>query len=87
MNTCGLPVDDVLISHAARMVLTLRYHKHISSEDRQLRVFWVIYALEKQGACHSRIASVSSPHLSPTRQSYYFVPRLVRQLERAASIS
>ncbi|CAH0021153.1 unnamed protein product [Clonostachys rhizophaga] len=58
MNTCGLPVDDVLISHAARMVLTLRYHKHISSEDRQLRVFWVIYALEKQGACHSRIASL-----------------------------
>ncbi|CAG9953533.1 unnamed protein product [Clonostachys rosea f. rosea IK726] len=58
MNTCGLPVDDVLISHAARMVLTLRYHKHINSEDRQLRVFWVIYALEKQGACHSRIASL-----------------------------
>lgn len=59
MNLCGLQISDTLISQAARMVVTLRYHKDIVSEPKHLRVFWVIYALEKQQAIHGRTCSVS----------------------------
>ncbi|CAH0047768.1 unnamed protein product [Clonostachys solani] len=58
MNLCGLQIQDTLISQAARMVVTLRYHKDIVSEAKHLRVFWVIYALEKQQAIHGRACSL-----------------------------
>ncbi|CAG9952318.1 unnamed protein product [Clonostachys rosea f. rosea IK726] len=58
MNLCGLQISDSLISQAARMVVTLRYHKDIVSEPKHLRVFWVIYALEKQQAIHGRTCSL-----------------------------
>ncbi|KAK7226925.1 hypothetical protein V2G26_014928 [Clonostachys chloroleuca] len=58
MNLCGLQISDTLISQAARMVVTLRYHKDIVSEPKHLRVFWVIYALEKQQAIHGRTCSL-----------------------------
>ncbi|KAJ8098167.1 fungal-specific transcription factor domain-containing protein [Lipomyces tetrasporus] len=58
MNSCGLQFDDYLISHAARMAVALRYHKDMNSEPKHLRVFWVIYALEKQIAMHTRTCSI-----------------------------
>lgn len=72
MGSCALQFDDYLISHAAGMVIRLRYHKNIDSESKHLRVFWVIYVLEKQQAMHSRTCSVSitlSITLSLSRQS------------------
>ncbi|CEL04172.1 hypothetical protein ASPCAL05303 [Aspergillus calidoustus] len=58
MNTCALQLDDYLISHAARMAITLRYHKNMDLEPKHLRVFWVIYALEKQQTMHGRACSI-----------------------------
>ncbi|KKZ64815.1 hypothetical protein EMCG_09286 [[Emmonsia] crescens] len=58
MNCCALQLDGFILSHAVRMVLELRYHKNINSEPKHLRVFWVIYALEKQQAMHSRTCSI-----------------------------
>ncbi|KAJ0423526.1 fungal-specific transcription factor domain-containing protein [Aspergillus carlsbadensis] len=58
MNTCALQLDDYLISHAARMAITLRYHKNTDLEAKHLRVFWVIYALEKQQTMHGRACSI-----------------------------
>ncbi|OJD10494.1 hypothetical protein AJ78_08514 [Emergomyces pasteurianus Ep9510] len=58
MNSCALQLDGILLSHAARLVLELRYHKSVTSEPKHLRLFWVIYALEKQQGMHSRTASI-----------------------------
>jgi hypothetical protein len=65
MNTCALQLDDYLISHAARMAITLRYHKNMDLEPKHLRVFWVIYALEKQQTMHGRACSVGYSHKQP----------------------
>ncbi|KLJ09245.1 hypothetical protein EMPG_15334 [Blastomyces silverae] len=58
MNSCALQLDGFFLSHAARMVVELRYHKNVNSEPKHLRVFWVIYALEKQQGMHSRACSI-----------------------------
>ncbi|EEQ85441.2 hypothetical protein RJZ56_006884 [Blastomyces dermatitidis] len=58
MNSCALQLDGFFLSHAARMVVELRYHKNVSSEPKHLRVFWVIYALEKQQGMHCRTCSI-----------------------------
>ncbi|PGH02398.1 hypothetical protein GX51_04706 [Blastomyces parvus] len=58
MNSCALQLDGFFLSHAARMVVELRYHKSVNSEPKHLRAFWVIYALEKQQGMHSRTCSI-----------------------------
>ncbi|KAL3455916.1 hypothetical protein BJX64DRAFT_53649 [Aspergillus heterothallicus] len=58
MNTCAFQLDDYIISHVARMAITLRYHKNADLEAKHLRVFWVIYGLEKQQAMHGRACSI-----------------------------
>ncbi|KAF4961926.1 hypothetical protein FSARC_9967 [Fusarium sarcochroum] len=58
LNCSTLQFDDFFISHAARMVVELRYHKSIESEAKHLRVFWVIYVLEKQEAMHKCTCSI-----------------------------
>ncbi|OAX81013.1 hypothetical protein ACJ72_04649 [Emergomyces africanus] len=58
LNSCALQLDGFLLSHATRLVLELRYHKNITSEPKHLRLFWVIYALEKQQGMHSRTSSI-----------------------------
>ncbi|OJJ61752.1 hypothetical protein ASPSYDRAFT_128692 [Aspergillus sydowii CBS 593.65] len=63
-NTFSLQLDQTLISEAARMVLVLRYHKSIVTEDATLchRAFWVIYHLEKRYSFQARSSSMISDH-------------------------
>ncbi|KAF2017079.1 hypothetical protein BU24DRAFT_490316 [Aaosphaeria arxii CBS 175.79] len=58
LNPCSLQLDDCIISQAARMLIPLRYHKSVFSDPKHLKVFWVIYALEKQQSMHSRTSSI-----------------------------
>ncbi|KAL4868033.1 hypothetical protein BDV12DRAFT_186179 [Aspergillus spectabilis] len=59
-NTFSLELDQTLVSEAGRMVLALRYHKSLVSEDSTLchRLFWVIYHLEKRYCFQARSSSV-----------------------------
>ncbi|OJJ79833.1 fungal specific transcription factor domain-containing protein [Aspergillus glaucus CBS 516.65] len=59
-NTFSLQLDQTLLAEAGRMVLALRYHKSIVSEDSTLchRTFWVIYHLEKRYSFQARSSSV-----------------------------
>ncbi|KAL4795833.1 fungal-specific transcription factor domain-containing protein [Aspergillus venezuelensis] len=59
-NTFSLQLDQTLLAEACRMVLVLRYHKSIITEDPSLchRIFWVIYHLEKRYSFAARISSV-----------------------------
>ncbi|KAM0276299.1 hypothetical protein ACHAQH_006888 [Verticillium albo-atrum] len=58
LNVCCLQIDDALISQAARMAIALRYHRSSAAQSSQARVFWVIYALEKQQCLLSRCSSM-----------------------------
>ncbi|EGY19375.1 uncharacterized protein VDAG_09577 [Verticillium dahliae VdLs.17] len=51
-------IDDALVAHAARMAIVLRYHRSSAAQSDQARVFWVIYALEKQQCLLSRCSSM-----------------------------
>ncbi|KAF6806165.1 fungal specific transcription factor [Colletotrichum sojae] len=57
-SSSSLEFDEVFISHAARMAVGLRYHRNVYSETKHLRVFWVIYALEKQNSMHNSVCSI-----------------------------
>ncbi|KAM0508439.1 hypothetical protein ACHAPB_002233 [Verticillium nonalfalfae] len=58
LNACCLQIDDALVAHAARMAIVLRYHRSSAAQSDQARVFWVIYALEKQQCLLSRCSSM-----------------------------
>ncbi|KAM0323341.1 hypothetical protein ACHAQA_008934 [Verticillium albo-atrum] len=58
LNACCLQIDDALITQAARMVIALRYHRASAAQPSQARVFWVVYALEKQQCMLSRCSSM-----------------------------
>ncbi|KAF6807600.1 fungal specific transcription factor [Colletotrichum musicola] len=58
MSSSALEFDEYFISHAARMAVGLRYHRNVYSEAKHLRVFWVIYALEKLNSMHSSVCSI-----------------------------
>ncbi|WQF85374.1 hypothetical protein CDEST_10388 [Colletotrichum destructivum] len=47
MNACCLQLDQTLLSEAARMAQTLRYHKSSNSDAMHLKTFWTVYFLEK----------------------------------------
>ncbi|KAF5019295.1 hypothetical protein F66182_8713 [Fusarium sp. NRRL 66182] len=58
MSPCCLQLDQTLISEAARMAQTLRYHKSSNADASQLRTFWTVYLIEKLAAfseCQSSI--------------------------------
>ncbi|GJD00060.1 fungal specific transcription factor [Colletotrichum higginsianum] len=47
MSACCLQLDQTLLSEAARMAQTLRYHKSSNSDAIHLKTFWTVYFLEK----------------------------------------
>ncbi|TQN67512.1 putative transcriptional regulatory protein [Colletotrichum shisoi] len=47
MNACCLQLDQTLLSEAARMAQTLRYHKSSNGDAIHLKTFWTVYFLEK----------------------------------------
>ncbi|KAG5929171.1 hypothetical protein E4U42_006899 [Claviceps africana] len=59
-NACCLQLEDTLIGEAARMALSLRYHKSANSSVSELRTFWVIYYMEKQSCFQNRMSSIIS---------------------------
>ncbi|KAG6036177.1 hypothetical protein E4U41_005754 [Claviceps citrina] len=60
MNACCLQLEDTLIAEAARMALSLRYHKSANASVSQLRTFWVVYYMEKQSCFQNRMSSIIS---------------------------
>lgn len=65
MNVCCLQLDDTLIAEAARMALSLRYHKSANASISQLRTFWVVYFMEKHICFQNRMSSVRSKNVQP----------------------
>ncbi|KAK2611976.1 hypothetical protein QQS21_001941 [Conoideocrella luteorostrata] len=60
MNACCLQLEDTLIAEAARMALSLRYHKAANASASQLRTFWVVYFMEKHTCFQNRMTSIIS---------------------------
>ncbi|KAG5998264.1 hypothetical protein E4U54_002225 [Claviceps lovelessii] len=59
-NACCLQLEDTLIGEAARMALSLRYHKSANASVSELRTFWVVYYMEKQSCFQNRMSSIIS---------------------------
>ncbi|KAG5982364.1 hypothetical protein E4U55_001994 [Claviceps digitariae] len=59
-NACCLQLDDTLIGEAARMAVSLRYHKSANASISELRTFWVVYYMEKQSCFQNRMSSIIS---------------------------
>lgn len=60
LSACCLQLDDTLVAEAARMALSLRYHKSANASVSQLRTFWVVYYLEKHTCFQNRMSSIIS---------------------------
>lgn len=58
MNACCLQLDQTLLSEAARMAQTLRYHKSSNSDAIHLKTFWTVYFLEKTASFSECTSSV-----------------------------
>ncbi|KAG6025860.1 hypothetical protein E4U19_002950 [Claviceps sp. Clav32 group G5] len=59
-NACCLQLEDTLIGEAARMALSLRYHKSANASVSQMRTFWVVYYMEKHSCFQNRMSSIIS---------------------------
>lgn len=62
MNRTSWPVEELLITEAARIAIALRLNKQppgaLNSAEKQ-KTFWVIYCIEKEYSFHSSQTSVS----------------------------
>ncbi|KAK5049828.1 hypothetical protein LTR84_003946 [Exophiala bonariae] len=61
MNQSSWPVEELLITEAARMAIALRLNKqppNLADSAEKRRAFWVIYCIEKEYSFHSSQSSL-----------------------------